>query len=241
VNGCINCRALPYTINYPLCLNCNAHLADGCPYILPVPQDHTAYLQVHNLFLNSWATGGKRPEVRMIYRIISAWGFWDNYWAYRDFLEARGMFSAHGLYPGNERLMWHGTARACRLGEQGQTTLCKSSDCKLCSIVRTSFDVTYAMTDRYRRFGPGIYTSSKSSKANDYCKNGFTSSCKAVLLNSVLAGLAWESVDSVPHLMRPPPGFDSVYGTPDKDLNDVLVVYTDHAIRPMHIVVYELV
>ena len=83
---------------------------------------------------------------------------------YRDLLEGKGKFSAQGKYPGNERLLWHGTVRACRLGEPGQNVFCTSLDCCLCSIARGSFDLASVKTAAFQRYGPGIYTSSKSSK-----------------------------------------------------------------------------
>lgn len=43
---------------------------------------------------------------------------------------------------GNEHLLFHGTNRACLLGEIGNNVvLCSLQDCSLCSILRTSFDV----------------------------------------------------------------------------------------------------
>jgi hypothetical protein len=79
-------------------------------------------------------------------------------------LEAKGKFSAKGKYPGNERLLWHGTVRACSLGEPGQNMFCTDLNCSLCSIARGSFNLANAKTSAFQRFGPGIYTSSKSSK-----------------------------------------------------------------------------
>jgi len=81
-----------------------------------------------------------------------------------------------------------------------------------------------------------------------------------MLLNNVLAGFEYTTQFSEPHLKGPPSGFDSVctpflwygipqaltrlceqvYGKPGKDLNyDELVVYTDHAIRPTYLLMYE--
>ena len=82
----------------------------------------------------------------------------------RDILEAKGQFSAQGKYPGNEHLLWHGTTRACNLGESGKTAFCTNSRCYLCSIARGSFNVAHPKRHAWLRFGPGIYTSSKSSK-----------------------------------------------------------------------------
>lgn len=83
---------------------------------------------------------------------------------FRNILEAKGKFSAKGKYPGNEYLLWHGTARACRLGEPGQNVFCTSPNCSLCSIARGSFNMACANAGAWQRFGSGIYTSTKSSK-----------------------------------------------------------------------------
>lgn len=81
-----------------------------------------------------------------------------------------------------------------------------------------------------------------------------------MLLNNVLAGSEYTTQFSEPHRTGPPPGYDSVgtflsrhrtfggltclheqvYGEPGRDLNyDELVVYTEHAIRPAYLVMYE--
>lgn len=143
-----------------------------------------------NLFLNSWGRStknNKRPEVRMVYRIIPSLGVFDGFWEYRwacriqhllsvhltnrpcfdfrrDMLEVKGRFSERGMRPGNEHLLWHGTFRACRLGEPGQYLLCSSPTCSLCSIARGSFSLAYTKRRSLDWFGLGIYTSSRSSK-----------------------------------------------------------------------------
>jgi hypothetical protein len=45
---------------------------------------------------------------------------------------------------GNEQFRFHGTNRRCRLGDDGHTTLCTSSLCSACSIIKTSFKVSLA-------------------------------------------------------------------------------------------------
>jgi hypothetical protein len=43
---------------------------------------------------------------------------------------------------GNEKLLFHGTNRACLLGESSRNILlCGLKECYLCSILRASFDV----------------------------------------------------------------------------------------------------
>lgn len=43
---------------------------------------------------------------------------------------------------GNEKLLFHGTNRACLLGETSRNILlCGLKECYLCSILRSSFDI----------------------------------------------------------------------------------------------------
>ncbi|KAF9648834.1 ADP-ribosylation [Thelephora ganbajun] len=253
LRGCICCRAVPYIGNYfPLCASCDSYLVGHGPFLLPVPQDHTTYWAVVDQFNAAWAHPTERPQIRMVYRIIPAPSVWDNYWAYslstfptvfpfgRDVLEAKKPSSEQWEYPGNEHLLWHGTTRACDIGEGGQNVFCTSPKCSLCSIARGSFNVASAGKRAFQRYGPGIYTSSKSSKSDHYAKNEIKSPWKALLLNNVLAGVEYTTVFNERHLKGPPLGYDSVYGKPGLSLNyDELVVYTDHAIRPAYLVMYE--
>ena len=52
---------------------------------------------MHDQFTASWAhpTAKGRPEVRMVYRIISAQSVWDNYWAYRYVYRTKNSLSIH--------------------------------------------------------------------------------------------------------------------------------------------------
>lgn len=56
--------------------------------------------------------------------------------------ESRGQFVAAGRSAGNENRRWHGTRRECNVGDKGQTTMCSSNNCPMCSIIRNSFDLS---------------------------------------------------------------------------------------------------
>ena len=82
-----------------------------------------------------------------------------------DGVEAKHNFASKGLPRGNENRRWHGTRRACKLGDKGVKNFCKDSDCSLCRIIKTSLDLKYFKeATGWGRFGEGIYTSSTSSK-----------------------------------------------------------------------------
>ncbi|RYP42547.1 hypothetical protein DL768_010319 [Monosporascus sp. mg162] len=108
------------------------------------------------------------------------------------------------------RRLFHGTRRACRVGEFGDSlTLCKDEDCRLCRILDESFRVEYSRqnpgcvmvrladssTDFGARlgggmFGTGIYTTPTSSKADNYVKNHHVkSTLHAMLICKAIEGL----------------------------------------------------
>ena len=63
-------------------------------------------------------------------------------------VEYEGGFLSEGLSEGNERRRFHGTKRACRLGDDGLTTLCGQYNCSLCSIILESFKLDLAGTNK---------------------------------------------------------------------------------------------
>jgi predicted PolB exonuclease-like 3'-5' exonuclease len=66
------------------------------------------------------------------------------------------------------------------------------------------------MTVKDDRFGSGVYTSSTSSKSNDYSRNVAHSQQKAMLLNKVVVGKGYKMTQDNTKLTAPPPGYDSV-------------------------------
>ncbi|KAG6331542.1 hypothetical protein ID866_7552 [Astraeus odoratus] len=180
-----------------------------------------------------------------------------------DRVEARGNFKASsGCSPGNEKRRWHGTRRECLLGTNGNTTFCSSSACSLCRILETSYSLKmFGRNTQWGRqvlatfptslvticallcrFGVGIYTSSTSSKSDHYSSNRMQSKTKAILLNKVVVGKGYKATQNEPSFTAPPPGYDSVIADvrPNGPLNyDELVCYTENAIRPSYLVVYD--
>jgi len=165
----------------------------------------------------------------------------EQYEAYKAKVERRGQFASRKAFPGNEKRRWHGTKRECHLGEPGHTNLCGSRTCSLCRIIDESFDVRYAgMNTGWTRFGRGVYMTATSSKSNDYSRNTSRSSVKAVLLNKVVVGRARRYLSDKPSLRAPPNGYDSILGEVGWRLNhDEIVVYTNDAVRPSWLVLYD--
>ncbi|KXN81212.1 hypothetical protein AN958_05727 [Leucoagaricus sp. SymC.cos] len=106
---------------------------------------------------------------------------------------------------------------------------------------RTSYDLKlFGKKTGWGRFGRGIYTSSTSSKSNDYSQNDCKSNLKAIVLNKVVVGKGYKLTHDLTTLTSPPQGYDSVLAERGGSLNyDELVVYTNDAIRPSFLVMYE--
>jgi hypothetical protein len=124
--------------------------------------------------------------------------------------------------PGNETLLFHGTNRACLLGESSTNVLlCGLEQCYLCSIVRSSFDVSKCGSkNSFKRFGHGIYTTSCSSKADDYVSNfSESASLRVMILSRVVVGRPDKRYRNSPHLSSPSSGYDSIAGETGRDLN----------------------
>ncbi|KAF9790516.1 hypothetical protein BJ322DRAFT_1036993 [Thelephora terrestris] len=242
--GCISCRAAPMSKVSVLCRPCHKDALSRTPVIVEVPEDHENYKSVEKQFKQSWRHKTTCPEVQAIYKIIVAEASLRQYQQYQDSVEGRGNFVAKGKSRGNENRRWHGTKRKCNLGDQGCKTFCADSACSLCRIIKTSFDVKFfKAATGWGRFGHGIYTSSTSSKSNDYSKNiGINSEWKALLLNKVIVGKGKKLTKNNTSLTQPPPGYDSVLAevVPGGFLNyDELVVYNNEAVRPSYLVMYK--
>ena len=161
-------------------------------------------------------------------------------------------------YIGNTRRRFHGTYRACSLGEGSQTQSCNSDKCSLCQILNSGFRLPKNEPDKTLRFGLGIYATATSSKADTYAG---ASDTKAVLVVDVVCGRTkklvetWTAADTVRE--RPPDGYHSIVGEVANNLveeqliteldalsiqnplnYDEVVVYDPHAIRPTYVVLY---
>jgi len=89
---------------------------------------------------------------------------------------------------GNAQMMFHGTRRACRIAENAtDVTMCFREDCHLCRILEGSYNMERAKGKRM--FGPGIYSTSVSSKADDYTSNANDwTKTRVMIVNHVALG-----------------------------------------------------
>ncbi|KDQ52779.1 hypothetical protein JAAARDRAFT_476260 [Jaapia argillacea MUCL 33604] len=166
-------------------------------------------------FQNGWLHPNKRKyEVVRIFRIQLPDEQLEPYVRYRSSVERsiRTKFlNSKGV--GNETMLFHGTTRVCRVGESdNDVRLCRSMACALCRVIEGSFSVSKCGTrNSFKRFGNGIYTTSCSSKADDYVKNtSGDASCRILLLNRVVCGRAYRTFDTAMALKQPPGGHHSV-------------------------------
>ncbi|KAI0047871.1 hypothetical protein FA95DRAFT_1153694 [Auriscalpium vulgare] len=196
---------------------CSTAAFAKAPMILQLPENHQMYKNVSAQFIDQWKHTTQKPTIEKIWKIISNSTANDKFARYQLAVERRT-----NLDKGNSKRRWHGTIRACTLGnDEYDTTLCPetSTSCSLCSIIRSSFQLAkFGARTNFGRFGAGLYTSATSSKANDYVHEQCSSS-KAMLLNDVVLGKTKKLTSNYPTLTQPPAGFDSVIGEPGGDLN----------------------
>ncbi|KAG1743479.1 ADP-ribosylation [Suillus lakei] len=214
-------------------------------------RDNAHFAEVEDLFNRGWRHGKKaRPQIQGIFKILWPDGNLEPYLQYRKEVQAHVRARNKA---GNEKLLFHGTNRACLLGESSRNVLlCGLKECYLCSILRASFDVKKCGSkNAFKRFGHGIYTSACSSslfaslflhrtEADDYSCNLSQDAClRTLLVNRVVVGRPYKRYRNAPDLVKPPDGFDSVTGEIGWDLNhEETVCYTNDAVRPAYLIVY---
>jgi hypothetical protein len=140
------------------------------------------------------------------------------------------------------KMVYHGTQRACNVGEKGDTLwLCKNKECFLCQILWHSFKVEKSSGGGM--FGRGIYSTPVSSKANLYARNHKVKSrYHAILLCQVVSDNPQAMTGPNSALTAPSPGYNCVKGlTVAKGgaLNyPEIVVYQNEAIIPIGVILY---
>ncbi|CAK7198666.1 hypothetical protein SEUCBS139899_001330 [Sporothrix eucalyptigena] len=138
------------------------------------------------------------------------------------------------------KIYYHGTQRACKIGEKTKT-LCTKDECHLCHILRESFRLEHA--NPRGMFGPGIYSTPNSSKADSYAKNHRIHSHQhAIIVCTVVKGERERLFQADSTRTAPTPGFDSVEGVV-RNLGGALnysetVVYREDAIIPRAVIIY---
>ncbi|KDQ52770.1 hypothetical protein JAAARDRAFT_183991 [Jaapia argillacea MUCL 33604] len=236
--ACLICRSGPAAPSAFYCgPNCESVAMRQGPIILEIPPGTPKYTSVEQQFNDNWKHPGSTiPVVRKVYKIVCHYSITSRYTTYRAKIEAET-----NLQNGNECRRWHGTTRQCNIGDNGRIQMCSSSACGVCGIIRSSFLLKkFGAKNSWGRFGRGLYTSSVSSKSNDYSANGSASPYKALLLNLVVVGSGYKIWEDCPQLQAPPLGYHSILGEVGGSLNyDETVVYNEEAIMPSYLVMYD--
>jgi len=189
------------------------------PLILEIRPGHLTYNQVEQMFKSAWK-GSNVPSIKKVYKIIEN----------KSFLLP---FDRYKKHVGNEVFRYHGTSRRCTLGSLGNTRLCPSNACSLCSILRTSFRVKISQSGP---FGAGVYTSSTANKAYQYSNDGKG----AIIVTKVVLGTVYNA--KAQHEVKAcPRGHNSVVFNRQNWMgqdDDATVVYNIDAIRPIYLIIF---
>ncbi|KAJ0836458.1 putative transcription factor C2H2 family [Helianthus annuus] len=114
------------------------------------------------------------------------------------------------LADGNELLRFHGTLVECNLGLNGSSSLCQSSNCNVCQILRHGFSIK--KTNNKNVGGPGVFTTSTSQRAFDALgANNSLLLRKALIVCRVIAGRVHKPMENIQELANQS-GFDSLAG-----------------------------
>ncbi|KDQ12130.1 hypothetical protein BOTBODRAFT_635029 [Botryobasidium botryosum FD-172 SS1] len=220
--ACLMCRCRPRLGKYHFCGRTCKKIAMGTtPRILKVPRDHVTWKMVETKFNQSWNPPPRRttprPTIKYVYKVVENQTFLSPYDSYKKRV-------------GKERFCYHGTSRACQLGNIGQTKLCNQSTCGICGVLKTSYKVGVANASG--GFGAGVYTSTASNKAHEYIgSNG------AMLLNKVCLGNVYNA-SHFRQVTSLPPGYNSVVFNNDGGQTNETIVYENDAIRPVFLIVF---
>jgi len=135
LSNCLMCRRRPKNGRFDFCgIVCRNQATNLAPLLLEISGSHTTFTNIEHRFRQSWnsSTGASCPQVRRVYRVVESSALLATYTAYRK------------KY-GNEQFRYHGTKHRCQVGnDSGRHTLCGSSSCNACSIIKTSFKVSLA-------------------------------------------------------------------------------------------------
>ncbi|KAH6622564.1 hypothetical protein F5144DRAFT_550240 [Chaetomium tenue] len=142
---------------------------------------------------------------------------------------------------------FHGTQRACRIGEwDGELLKCGNPECYLCRVLGESFRTDYARSPNAQfgpLFGPGIYSSTASSKADCYARNHrIHSKQHAVLICRVITNQPQMLAHPDTTRTAPDPGFNCVEAVLKPQGGSVnypeTVVYRNDYIVPVGLIMY---
>ncbi|KAF8152343.1 hypothetical protein B0H34DRAFT_724786 [Crassisporium funariophilum] len=201
--------------------------------LIHVPATEAEYKLIAQKFREGWKHPHKTmPTIKNIF-----------YVAYSSAgLVHLAKFSDYSNRVGNTQMFFHGTRRGCNIAETPQSVVsCTRTDCNLCCILRGSYNMERAKGARM--FGPGIYSSLVSSKADDYSTNVNTGVRNRVMIvNHVSLGRSKIMHEASHDMQHAPHLYNSVtaatYPEGGKVNYHEAVVYREDAICANAIIVY---
>ncbi|KAG8950277.1 hypothetical protein FRC04_007911 [Tulasnella sp. 424] len=232
--ACLFCKIYPKDFKKHYCSQkCGQTAENQGPMLLDVPPSDPKYADIVKQFNDSWSRNNAavagvvaNPTVKRICKVVNSKGVETKYQAYRKQVEAKWSFAAQGKPEGNECRRWHGTQRICTVGDTATNlALCTNAGCRLCSIIRVSFQTSSSVC-----VGNGIYTSAFSGVSNGYTRvQSVGSPYKAMFLTRIVVGKR--------HIggKAPVAGTDS---TAVDNIDTELIVFTNDAILPSWLVLY---
>ncbi|KAG8905715.1 hypothetical protein FRC01_008254, partial [Tulasnella sp. 417] len=209
--ACLMCKELPKAPKRHFCgKGCSDKAEKGAPILLDVPKTDPKFADIVKQFNDTWQ-GTAKPTVHRICKVVNSKAVEDRFQAYRQKVEQAGKWVSQGKTAGNENRRWHGTVRECTVGDDpNKLDMCTSTACKLCCVIRTSFDMKYVAVGVY---GLGIYTSAYSSTSHGYTRVATKGSpYRAMFLTRIVTGKEHIFTSGVtnPNATAPPAGYDSV-------------------------------
>lgn len=114
------------------------------------------------------------------------------------------------LADGNELLRFHGTLVECNLGLNGSSSLCQSTNCNVCQILRRGFSVK--KNGNNKNVVGSVFTTSTSQRAFEAIDvNNGSNMRKALIVCRVIAGRVHKPLENIQELANQS-GFDSLAG-----------------------------
>ncbi|KAI8720138.1 hypothetical protein NCS52_00458500 [Fusarium sp. LHS14.1] len=148
------------------------------------------------------------------------------------------------LKRGEASVLFHGTQRACHVGDPNHPLrVCNNTECRICGILRDGFKLDRASLESTGIFGPGIYTTDVSSKADKWVMNHHMhSKLHVMLLCAVCVGKSEKLYRADRGRKGPSAGYQSVEGAVIADggvLNEPeIVLYSENLVVPFGMIVY---
>ncbi|RSM10827.1 hypothetical protein CEP52_003414 [Fusarium oligoseptatum] len=190
-----------------------------------VTKNHIYRDRIEKLFVDGWRDKTKTSSIKCIYIHTQ-----------------RAKELVDYLKRGEAMVLFHGTQRACHVGDPDHPLrVCNNVECHLCGILRDGFKLDRA--DSEGMFGPGIYTTDVSSKADKFVMNHHMhSKMHVMLLCAVLPGRSEKLYRADRERRGPSTGYQSVEGAVFAEGGALkypeIVLYSEDRVVPFGMIVY---